>query len=181
MAGTNPYSLRGTQQNPLARMLPRTHLQGQVYRMGERVPPGLAGYGPLWIPIPFVLTARQTLQARVSVQRDFHLLAMAGSASVLTALGGFRAQFYDISKKRRFSDRGIGINQLVGPGAEPVFLREPYRFDAPDSQIMVVVQNLEAAGNTIELVLFGVALRFNQATPQASPIAGGQIASGGRP
>lgn len=158
-AGVNPYSLKDVQINPLARMLPLREANSQVYRLGEATPPGLRGYGPTWEVISLVLAGRGTLQVRVNVQRDFHLMALTASSS---AAGGFRAQLYDANKKRRFADRGVNFNNLFGPTGRALFLREPYRFDQPDSSILCVVQNLDAAANTVQIVLYGVALRFNE-------------------
>lgn len=162
MAGIKPYSLQGVRQNPLARMLPLQREQMQVYRLGEKNPPSeLKGYGPTWEVVNLVLNARATLQARVNLQRDFHLLAVLTSATSVVN-GGFRAQFYDVRKKLRLADRGVQQAQLGGGANSPAFLREPYRFDLPDSQVLVIAQNLETVTNTIQIVLFGFARRFNE-------------------
>lgn len=158
-AGVNPYSLKGVLQNPLARMLPLREATNQVYRLGEAVPPGLRGYGPTWEVISLALAGRGTLQVRLNVQRDFHLMALTASSS---AAGGFRAQLYDANKKRRFADRGVNFSNLFGATGRALFLREPYEFDQPDSSILCVVQNLDPGANTVQIVLYGVALRFNQ-------------------
>ena len=142
-------------------MLPLFKWQTQVYRLAEKFPPGLSdGYAPIWEVVPFTLTARTTQQARVNVQREFHLLALGGSATVTTN-GGFRAQLYDQKKKRRFADRGVGFNVLTGPGGKLFFLREPYPLTEESAQILVVCQNLETSTNTVQILLYGVARRFN--------------------
>lgn len=173
-AGMDPYSLKDTLVNPLARMLPFRGTTSDVYRMGEACPPGLRGYGPTWEVISLALAGRGTLQVRVNVQRDFYLMALSATSS---AAGGFRAQLYDANKKRRLADRGINFPNLFGSTGRPLFLREPYNFDQPDAQILCVVQNLDAGANTIQIVLYGVALRFNEAGPQ---FPGGNVASGGQ-
>jgi hypothetical protein len=185
--GAHPYSLRHTLQNPLARMLPLQREQAQVYRLGERLPPSghLANHSPTWEAVTLVLPAQGTLQARVALQRDFTLLAITVSSSSLVN-GGFRAQLYDTKKRVRLADRGIQA-ALLGGGLGPpsptaaFFLRDPYRFDQPDSQILVQMQNLEAVQNTVQIAFYGVALRFNEVStiefpggPVSSAIAGTQ-------
>jgi len=183
MPGAHPYSLRNTLTHPLARMLPIWERQMQVYRMAEKHPPseGLGDHGPMWEAVSFVLAARDTLQARVNLQRNFTLLALTTSASVTTN-GGFRAQYYDTKKNRRFADRNVAsanIGGKLGPVAPPgaFFLREPYTFDQPDSQIMVSMQNLETSANTVQITFYGVVLRFNEAAPGRAVFPGGPVAS----
>lgn len=181
MAGSRPYSLRHTLQNPLARMLPLSREQSQVYRLGEKRPPAgfIDGHAPVWEAISMVLTSLGTIQARVALQRDFHLLALTASTSVNTA-GGFRAQLYDAAKQVRLADRGVPLANLAGSAGPagpvaPFFLRDPYRFDDPDSQVLVVITNLEAVQNTVQLVLYGVCLPFNSTAGAEFP--GGPVSS----
>ncbi len=175
MAGSRPYTLRYVQQNPLALLLPLRRHQQQVYRLGERVPPsGLDGHGPVWEAMSMVLGARGTLQARVNLQRDFHLMSiMASGTSAIN--GGFRAQLYDVKKRLRFADRGVQQALIAGVTNSPFFLREPYPFPESDAQIMVVVQNLETVANTIQLCFYGQVLRFNE--PGARDFPGGPFAT----
>ena len=175
-----PFSLRNTVTHPLARMLPLQREQLMVYRLGEKNPPAghLLDHAPMWEVVNVVLNARGSTRVRVNLQRDFTLMALIASATVNTALGGFRAQFYDMKKQLRFADRGVLFSNLAGPmgGGTPgaaFFLREPWEFDEPDSQILVIVQNMEAAQNSIQFVMYGQVLRFNQ------PIAGFQEFPGG--
>lgn len=165
MQGTSPHRRGNIQKHPLARLLPKLGLQRQVYRLGESTPPsdGLEGFGPSWQAVDLVIPAYSAMQARVSVQRMFTVLGFAASASV-NALGGFRLQMYDTKKGIRFAGRGVQYGNVAGAAksAGPFFLREPYQFDLPDSQILVDCRNLEAAQNSIEIVIYGVALRFNQ-------------------
>jgi hypothetical protein len=177
----NPYSLRSTIVHPLARMLPLQREQMQVYRLGEKHPPSgdVPGSGPMWEPVSFVLAARDTLQARVNLQRFFTLMALTTQSSS-NVNGGFRMQFFDTKKERRFADRNVNQVNVAGPvggGGTPgaVFLREPYVFDQPDSQILVVVQNLETVTNTIQLAFYGHVMRFNEPGPGNFP--GGPMAS----
>jgi hypothetical protein len=180
--GARPYSLRHTLQNPLARMLPLNHWITQVYRMGERRPPsgGLDGYGPTWECVSMVLTALGTSQVRVSLQREFTLLGLNVSTSSNVS-GGFRAQLYDVNKQVRLADRGVQQALLGGTDGEMFFLREPYAFPQPNSQILVMVQNLEAVQNTIQLVLYGVALPFNAVHANAREFPGGPVSSTAAP
>jgi hypothetical protein len=165
MAGAKPYTLRFVSQHPLARMLPLHRYQDQAYRLGEKLPPSaLDGHGPTWEAVTVALNARSTLQVRVNLQRDFTLIAISASSSS-SVNGGFRAQFYDKKKGLRFADRNVNQVNFAGTvagGSSPVFLREPYRFDLPDSQLLLNVQNLETVANTVQIVFYGSVLRFNE-------------------
>lgn len=149
--------------NPLAMMLPLSLDQLQVYRHGE-LPPGLEGYQPRWEVVNAVLGARQTVQVKVDLMRGWNLLAVLGSATTNT-VGGYRAQIYDVLRRQRLQDRGVqqpNLGGSMGGGALPggFFLREPYPFDLPAAQMNVILQNLEAVANTIQLAFYGVAAPF---------------------
>jgi len=176
MPGSNPFSRRYTLQHPLARMLPLFRYQSQVYRLGDAHPPsgGLNGYGPDWEAVSFVLAPQATLQARVNLQRAFTLLAFTASGGVGLA---FRAQIFDTRKQRRLGERGVNNNNLAGAAGAPQFLREPYEFDQPDSQVLVLVQNFATVTNTIQLVLYGQCLRFNEPHDVAPLFPGGNVPS----
>ena len=167
MPGAKPYTLQWVNQNPLARMLPLRRNQDHAYRLGERLPPSaLDGHGPAWEAVEWSLAARQTLQARVNLQRDFTLIALTAKSSS-SVNGGFRIQFYDLKKRLRFADRGVQMANFAGSVAptaltSPIFLREPWRFDLPDSQILINVQNLETVANTVDVAFYGQVLRFNE-------------------
>jgi hypothetical protein len=180
----HPYALRDTIRHPLARMLPLQREQSQVYRLGEKHPPSgeLRGHGPVWEVASFVLASRDSLRARINLQRDFFLLALTVQSSVQTALGGFRAQVYDNRKQLRFADRGVLQANIAGIAAGPgaggsFFLREPYQFDEPDSQILVIVQNMENAQNSIQVSFYGQVLRFNEPAADRWEFPGGVITS----
>lgn len=179
MPGAKPYTLRDVSQHPLSRMLPLKRYQMQAYRLGEKLPPSaLDGHGPTWEAVTLTLAQRGTLQARVNLQRDFTLIGISASSSS-NANGGFRAQLYDMKKQVRFADRGAQFSQFAASaavaGGNPILLREPYRFDEPDSQIYVAVQNLEIVTNTVQIVFYGQALRFNELS--ANDFPGGTITS----
>jgi len=184
MPGAKPTSRSNTMQHPLARMLPIQREQMMVYRLGEKRPPAghLDGYGPMWEAVTLSLgaagTTTQTLQARVNLQRDFTLMAISCTASSIAA-GGFRVQFFDKKKQRRFADRPINRVNIAGNLGTlgPFFLREPYRFDQPDSQILVEATNLEAVGNTIQIVFYGLVLRFNETRAGVAVFPGGSVAT----
>ena len=171
MPGARPYTLQQIMQHPLARMLPLFRWQSQAYRMGERIPPSaLSDHGPVWEAVEWVLGPLATLQARVNVQRDYTLISLAATCSV-NLNGGFRIQMYDIKKRYRFADRAINFANFAGPVAVPAgsgpspatfFLREPYRFDVPDSQILIQVQNFENSNNRVSMAACGQVLRFNE-------------------
>jgi hypothetical protein len=184
MPGAKPYTLQNTMLHPLARMLPLQREQVQVYRLGEKNPPvgELDGHGPDWEVVSMILNAGSTLQARVNLQRDYTLMALTVSSSS-NVNGGFRAQLYDTKKQRRLADRGVQMALMAGqptaaaPPSGPFFLREPYKFDQPDSQILVLAQNLEVVTNTIQIVLYGVVLRFNEESLTAVEFPGGPVSS----
>jgi hypothetical protein len=163
MPGINPYSLKGTITNPLARMLPLYKYQRQVYRLGEANPPSghLLDYGPQWVVFDLVLGPLATLQVRATLQQNFTLLGLTVSNSSNVS-GGFRAQIYDVPKQRRLQDRGIQQALIGGLASGGFFLREPYPFDLPNHQVLVLAQNLEAVQNAVQLVMFGMAKRIDQ-------------------
>jgi len=182
--GAHPYSLLHTIANPIARMLPLGHEQAMVYRHGEKLPPvgEMADHGPIWESVNLVLAARATLQARVNLQRNFHWIAVSTTVSS-NVNGGFRAQFYDTRKALRLADRGVQMPNIAGnpnsasPFIGSFFLREPYRFDEPDSQLLIIAQNLETVTNTIDIVLYGVAVRFNAVMPHLEEFPGGLVSN----
>ena len=165
MPGSQPYTLRTVMQHPLSRMLPKGNYQMQVYRLAERIPPSaLADHGPVWEAVEWLVNPLDTLQARVNLQRDFTWLAFTASCTS-NLNGGFRVQMYDIKKRYRFADRGVNFANFAGPVGPNVaggfFLREPYRFEIPDSQYLIEVQNFESVQNRISMALYGAVLRFN--------------------
>lgn len=182
MPGSKAYSLAQTLRHPLARMLPLFRYQAQVYRLGEKTPPSghMQDYGPVWEACSFVLDPLGTLQARVNLQRAFTLLAITTSATVIDH-GGFRAQFLDTKRELRLADRGVQRANIAGnqgtANGGVFFLREPYEFDEPDSQILVMVQNLESVANTVQVAFYGQVLRFNQAAPGRNEFPGGPVTS----
>lgn len=184
MPGIHPYSLHLTPTHPLARMLPIQREQMQVYRMGEKHPPAghLDDHAPTWECQTFILAGRGSNRVRVNLQRDFTLMALICSATVNTALGGFRAQIYDVKKELRLIDRPMLFANIAGTmggggNAGASFLREPYEFDEPDSQVLVIAQNMEITQNSIQIVLYGQVLRFNQPAPGHQEFPGGVVSN----
>jgi len=153
-------SLRQEFTHPLARMLPLFRYQEQVYRMAEKSPPGLEGYQPRWEVVNAVLGAQQQLQVKVDLMTDFQFLAILCGATVNT-VGGFRVFLYDKTRNQQIGgDRGIQFPNLAGSAGAPFFLREPYAFDLPQPQALVILQNMEPNPNTVQLVLYGLAAPF---------------------
>jgi hypothetical protein len=152
-------SLRAEFINPYTRMLPIKGWQADVYRMAENIPPGLEGYQPRWEVVNAVLGAQQQVLVKVDLMTDFWLMAVQASASV-SNVGGFRAQIFDALKKLQLTDRGLQQPNIGGAAAAPFFLREPYHFDLPRSQMLVRLTNMEAAVNTVQMVFYGVAAPF---------------------
>jgi hypothetical protein len=182
--GAKPYSLLHTITHPIARMLPLQKEQMMVYRLGEKYPPvgWLAGHAPMWEAVTLVLAPQANQQVRVNLQRDFTLLSISVT-NTSNVNGGFRAQLYDIKKQLRLADRGVNQALMGGPvfgGAPPngsFFLREPYRFDLPDSQLLVIAQNLETVQNLVQIALYGSVLRFNEVSNSAVEFPGGSVSS----
>lgn len=160
MQQLNSKSIRREFINPSTRMLPLVGLQRQVYRYAEKRPPGLEGYQPRWEVVNAVLGAQQTVQVKVDIMTDFHLLAILASSGTEVAPGIFRAQFYDVLKQLRFADRGLQSPLLGGSSRGAFFLREPYRFDLPRSQMLVMLQNMATVANTVQIVFYGLAAPF---------------------
>jgi hypothetical protein len=144
-------------------MLPLLRFQLQVYRLGEKHPPvgTMADHAPHWAITSLVLEPLDSRQIRMNLQPDFHWLATLGSATVNTQ-GGYRAQIYDTRKALRFADRGVNVAVLGGDTHGVNWFRDPYVFDVPNPQVLLIVQNLENATNDIQLALYGQVLRFNQ-------------------
>jgi hypothetical protein len=161
MQQANVKSLRAEFLNPLARMLPLNRKQTQVYRLAEKLPPGLEGYQPRWEVANAVLGAQQTINLKIDIMSDFHLLAVLSTSGANT-VGGFRLQLYDALKKCRLQDRGLQFSNFGGNGAATAafFLREPYAFDQPKSQVLAILQNLEPAPNTVQIALYGLSAPF---------------------
>jgi hypothetical protein len=100
-----------------------------------------------------------------------------GAVCTANTAGGFRIRFYDLKKRFRFADRPVNYSDFAGPvavealapvgppltGPSPAtfFLREPYRFPIPDSQILLEAQNFETTANTVQVLYYGQVLRFN--------------------
>ena len=62
----------------------------------------------------------------------------------------------------RMADRGVRLANLGGGAGAAQWFRDPYVFDQPNPQVLVIVQNLESQPNEIQLALYGQVLRFNQ-------------------
>ena len=183
MPAMQPTSLQHTLTHPLARMLPMLREQQQVYRLGEKHPPvdDLPTDGPVWEACTFNIGPLTNSQARINLQRAFTLIALSASSSS-NAAGGFRLQFLDTKKSLRFFDRPLNFANVAGGGnvAPPkppgyVFLREPWTFDQPDSQILVSVTNFETVQNVIQVVFYGHVLRFNAPDPRYQQFPGGPV------
>lgn len=164
MSRAHPYSIDRVLQNQLSNLVPLRRTNQQVYQLGFTHPRGDldSGYGPMWECVSIVLPALGTRDARINLQRDYHLLGMVGSS---TSANGFRMQLFDVTKKRRFQDRGYGHFNLLGGTGSILFLRRPYRFDQPNSQVFVLAQNYDTVPATIQIVLYGCVLRFNDPRP----------------
>jgi hypothetical protein len=151
-------------EHPLARMLPFRHRQQLgVYRFGQKIPPHdprLDDHGPVWEVFDFVLASQDNQNTTLAVQPDFTFIAIGASSTIAAPVnGGFRIQLFDVLKARRFATRGVQQGQIGGPmqAPGPFFLRDPYYFDLPNSQIKISIQNLETQQNKVQVVLYGMA------------------------
>jgi hypothetical protein len=190
----NPAKSPNVLTHTLARLLPLHDNQGQVYRMGEKHPPGFEdGFTPIWEVATAVLPSLKTTQLRINFQNEFHLLALTGSSSLA---GGFRVQILDTKKIYsswlrdkmanligdgppqdrpgvRFAGRGVNFATFLGAGfnaangagigSSQFTLREPHPFCEKDAQALVLITNMDNSGanNNIQVVLYGLARRFN--------------------
>ncbi len=143
-------------------ILPRRKLASRAYAPGPRAREGLQFKVPRWYVFNFTgvgqvagtLGPRQASEARVVTGRNFYLLAIIATSTQVAA-GGFRAQFYDARRKKRFSDRGINFANLAGSAQNPFLERRPY-FIPAQSPILMRAQNLETVANQVQIVLYGV-------------------------
>lgn len=164
-ARAKPYALDRVLQNQLSTLLPLRRTNQQCYQPGYRHPSGdFEGYAPSWEVVTFSLPPRGTRDARVNFQRDFHLIGLTGGIGSF-GTNGFRMQMYDVKKGRRFFERLVGHFNIAGGAGSILLLRRPYRFDLPDSQLLVQIQNLDTVQVTDQIVLYGCVLRFNDPRP----------------
>jgi hypothetical protein len=89
-------------------------------------------------------------------------ITVAATQSAVPFVSTYRAQTYDTRKALRMADRGVRHANLGGTGSAASWMRDPYVFDVPDPQVLLVVQNLKNAQNEIQIVHYGQVLRFNQ-------------------
>lgn len=130
-------------------------LMSGAYLPGMRQRAKLRGEKPIWKAFNFQLNPQQTLESREACPDGFHLLAVMGSDSQdMSGVATFRMQIYDAGRKKRFSDTGINEQGMCGTAAQPFFYKRIYGFP-PNSQILVRCQNLVAAANTVQIVLYG--------------------------
>lgn len=130
-------------------------LASSAYVPSAQARQALTGKLPYWYVFNYNLTARQTLEYRAVTSKRFHLLAIMGDSNVGGVAGNFRAQIFDARRKLRFSDRGVNFANLTGNARGPAFERVAYRFE-PLSPILIRVQNVDAAPNAGQIVLYGM-------------------------
>jgi hypothetical protein len=142
--------------------------QKDIYLLGDGSDTGLAGGVPTWVYCSFdPLGPLKTGRTRILVPDNFTLLTYFASATVLTALGGFKVNVYDATKCRRqnLTERPLNFNALAGTGSSPLFQgsakrfasqARPYAFAPSNAQALITVVNMEAANNFIQFGMYGV-------------------------
>jgi hypothetical protein len=69
----------------------------------------------------------------------------------------YTIEFFDVATNRRLQNRPVHNATVVGSGARPFYLPEPYFFNVGQSQrvLRARLQNLSLASNTVRLALYG--------------------------
>jgi hypothetical protein len=137
-----------------------------IYGDGSDIP--FAAGTPMWVYVSFdPLGALKTGRSRILMPNNFTLLSYFASATVLTALGGFKVNVYDATKCRRqnLTERPLNFNLLAGTGSSPLFQgstkrfssgARPYSFAPDNAQVLVTIVNMEAVNNFIQFGMYGV-------------------------
>jgi hypothetical protein len=186
----NPKCDPSVLTHTLARMLPLHDYQAQVYRMAEKYPPGFEdGFAPIWECATALLPSRGTTQLRINFQNQFHLLAIMGQSQLAGGFRvqifdtkKVYLSWKDVARRIpgdpnkpgvRLAGRGVNQATFLGAGfipgnpssngSSPFFLREPHPFTEANAQALVIIQNQDTSGtpNNIQVVLYGLARRFN--------------------
>lgn len=142
--------------------------QKDIYMLGDGSDIPFVGGTPAWVYCSFdPLGALKTGRTRILMPTNFTLLTYFASATVLTALGGFKVNVYDATKCRRqnLTERPLNFNALAGTGSSPLFQgsakrmsspARPYSFEPNNAQVLVTIVNMEAVNNFIQFGFYGM-------------------------
>lgn len=138
--------------------LPQRKTLSDVYLPPLREIEKIEGHHPIWYINTLTLAAGATGRMRISVEPDFKLTMIMGTASAANpadGLGSAQAQIYDTARRARFSSRPIVSPVVFGVAGDPFILYTPYTWTGT-APVLIVLQNRNvSASNTITLVLHG--------------------------
>lgn len=123
------------------------------------------GYWLVSDPITLTLGAggQDTLRYLIDQQGHFDWAYILGVSD-----GPFTIEFFDGGAQRRLQNKPINSATIVGSGARPFRLPEPYFFDVGDNQreLVATIRNpIFGTENTIRLVLYGRRFYHREAPP----------------
>jgi hypothetical protein len=122
------------------------------------------GYWLVSDPITVTLApgGQDTLRYLIDQQGHFDWAYILGTSD-----GPYTLSFFDGGTQRRLSNKPVHSVTIVGSGARPFRLPEPYFFDVGDNQreLEVTVMNPLFTENTIRLVLYGRRFYHREAPP----------------
>ncbi len=138
---------------------PAHKLASGAYLPGSRERRQLAGASAFWYALNFNLGPPKTAQSRFSVLSEFLVAALLSSASAggSSASPGYRLHVLTTPENGRPQKSSIlAVNDVnyAGSAKNPFFFRKLVALPARTS-VLVQVQNLQAAPNSIQLVFQG--------------------------
>jgi hypothetical protein len=152
-------SIPGQQRRfALGLWLPERKLSSPAYVPAPKARVGLRYKRPIWYVVNLSILSQQTSYARISVGKNFRLMAIMGSGSAGSPAdgnGSFQFQVFDNARRTPFSELPILSPVGVGTASNPFILKNPYRF-ADTSPVQVRVQNRASTTNNIYIALYGV-------------------------
>lgn len=116
---------------------------------------------PYWMdskPVEIVLAPLGTagdseeVEFLIDKQGHFDWNSIIGSGTT-----PYTIEFFDVATNRRLQNRPVHNATVVGSGARPFYLPEPYFFNVGQSQrvLRARLQNLSLVNNTVRLALYG--------------------------
>src|SRR3989304_1095985 len=123
------------------------------------------GYWLVSDPVTLTLApgGQDTLRYLIDQQGHFDWAYIMGVSD-----GPFTIEFFDGGAQRRLSNKPVHSVTIVGSGARPFRLPEPYFFDVGDNQreLVATIRNpVFGSTNTIRLVLYGRRFYHREAPP----------------
>lgn len=152
-------SIPGQQRRfALGLWLPERKLSSPAYVPSPKARLGLRYKRPIWYVVTFSILSQQTSYARISVGKNFRLMAVLGQGSAASPAdgnGSFQFQVFDNARRTPFSEIPILSGVGVGTAAQPFIIKNPYQF-ADTSPVQIRIQNRASATNLIYIALYGV-------------------------